>query len=250
MDRIVIRTHGGLGNQIFQVFFGMVCHQGKIILYHDDRYANSFQLANCFQSYFTESVTFSESLICSSRIVKLIEKFSSAVPEVRLGNRVFLDGYFQKFDFYSQVSDKRFSAGLRQLREILGIKGEPDRNMLCHIRLADFFKTDVERSEAANQRLFSLDNNTHFISSDDQLIMNDKACQKIINAKNLVHVETAGFSAEDIIRLMSSYRVIESNNSTLAFWAAVLNNSELIVDDVNLQKVFLLLKNTNNSSNF
>ena len=246
MDRIVIRTHGGLGNQIFQVFFAMVRHQGTIILYHDDRYSHGFQLASCFQSYFPEGVNFFESLMCRSRIVKLVEKFSSAVPEVRLGDRFFLDGYFQKFDFYSQVSGHRLSAGLHQLRDIFGITGEPDRNMLSHIRLADFFKTDGERSEAAKKRLFSLDDNTDFISTNDQLIMNDKACQKIIAAKNLVHIETAGFSSEDTIRLMSNYRVIESNNSTLAFWAAVLSNSELIVDDVNLGKVFLLLKNSRN----
>lgn len=241
MKRVVIRTHGGFGNQLFQVFYALVRHQGTIILKHDSRYPHGFLLANCFESHFIESTTVFESLICGSRMVKLLEKGSIATPELKLGSTTFLDGYFQKTDLYTPLDAARLSHGLSRLRDILELNGQPRKNMLCHIRLADFFKTDVERTQAARTRLMSLSNQSDFISSDDKLILGDELCQKLICKKSLMHIETDGYSAEEIFRLMSDYRIIDSNNSTLAFWAAVLNDSELIVDDINLKRLFSLL---------
>jgi hypothetical protein len=248
LKRIVIRTHGGLGNQIFQVFYGLVRHGENLTLTHDSRYPHGFRLASSFESYFVGSITILELLICRLRLVKFIEKVSSSSPEVRLGDTFILDGYFQKVSFYEAFTTDKLSFGLNRLKDILRVTGRPEKNMLCHIRLADFYHTDIERTQAARKRLSVLANETDFISSDDTLIFNDETCQSIIRDKNLIHVHTSGFSAEKIFRLMSEYRTVESNNSTLAFWAAVLNNSELIVDDINLKKLFLLLKNSQRST--
>ena len=244
MKRAVIRTHGGLGNQIFQVFYALVRHGENLTLSHDSRYPHGFQLASYFESYFLGPITILEILICRLRIVKLIEKVSSRSPEIKLGDTFILDGYFQKMGLYQPFTSDKLSFGLNRLKDILQVNGQPEKNMLCHIRLADFYYTDIERIQAARKRLSVLADETDFISSDDTLIFNDEACQCIIRDKSLIHVHTMGFSAEKIFRLMSEYKTVESNNSTLAFWAAVLNNSELIVDDVNLKKLFLLLKNS------
>ena len=244
MKRVVIRTHGGLGNQIFQVFYALVRHGQNLSLIHDSRYKHGFRLASYFESYFTGSTTNLENAICHLRLVKLIEKLSSCTPEIKIGDTFILDGYFQKIGFYESFTSNDLYFGLNRLRDILLVDGEPKKNMLCHIRLADFYRTDKDRTQAARRRLSALANETDFISSDDVLIFNDKVCQDIIRDKDLIHVLTDGFSAEEIFRLMSEYKTIESNNSTLAFWAAALNNSDLIVDDTNLKKLFLLLKNS------
>ena len=243
MRRVIIRTHGGLGNQIFQVFFALVRYQKNIILNHDKRYPHGFQLAHCFQEHFCDATSVFESLICRSRVVKLLEKSSAAIPEIKLGNSVFLDGYFQKVGFYAPYDGARLLFGLNCLRDILEINGRPTKNYLSHLRLADFFNSDFERVTAARKRLECMGGEINFISSDDALISNDQQCQDIISRKSLMHIKTDGYSAEKIFRLMSEYQTIESNNSTLAFWAAVLNKTELRVDDANLKKMFFLLKN-------
>jgi len=249
VKRILIRTHGGLGNQIFQVFYALVRHGDNLILVHDSRYPHGFRLSNYFESHFAGPITISEMFICRLRIVKLIEKLSSLSPEIKLGNTYILDGYFQKVDFYEQFSSNKLSLGLNKLKNILHINGELKKNVLCHIRLTDFYRTDAERIQAARKRLLVLQDETDFISSDDKLIFNDDICQSIIRDKNLIHLNTSGFSAEKVFRLMSEYKTIESNNSTLAFWASVLNNSDLIVNDMNLKKLFFLLKNSSYLSN-
>ena len=248
MKRIVVRTHGGLGNQIFQVFYALVRHNENLNLIHDSRYPHGFRLASYFKSYTTGPITILEMLICRLRIVKIIEKVSSQIPEIKLGDTFIVDGYFQKFASYQEFTSDQLSCGLNRLRDILQVNGQPEKNMVCHIRLADFYNTDTERTEAARKRLLDLSDQTDFISNDDALIFNDEECQCIIRDKNLNHVDTNGFSAEQIFQLMSQYKAIESNNSTLAFWAAVLNNSELIVDDENLKKLFLLLKMPQNQN--
>jgi hypothetical protein len=243
VKRAVIRTHGGLGSQIFQVFYALVRHGENLSLSHDGRYPHSFQLASYFESYFIGPITILEMLICRLRIVKLIEKVSSRSPDIKLGDTFILDGYFQKIGLYQPFTSDQLSFGLNRLKDILQVNVQPEKNMLCHIRLVDFYYTDIERIQAARKRLSVLDDETGFISSDDTLISNDEECQCIIRDKSLIHVDTMGFSAEQIFRLMSEYKTVESNNSTLAFCAAVLSDSELIVDDINLKKLFLLLKN-------
>lgn len=242
MKRIVIRTHGGFGNQIFQIFYALNRSTGEIIVNHDSRYSHGFRLAHCFEVNFKRSTTFIEFLICRSRGVKLLEKMGMDIPEVKLRNTIFLDGYFQRVDLYTSFNDLCLSQAINRLRDILGIYIQPGKNLLCHIRLTDFFKTDIERIIAARKRLLSLGKHTDFISDDDDLIKKDKLCQKTISERKLVHVETSGLSAESVFAIMSEYNKIESNNSTLAFWAAVLNGSELVVTNKNLNALYLKLK--------
>ena len=48
MSKIVLRTHGGLGNQLFQVYFALCCkfeyQYQKIVIIHDNRYRHKFAL--------------------------------------------------------------------------------------------------------------------------------------------------------------------------------------------------------------
>ena len=127
MKRILIRTHGGLGNQIFQVFYALVRHNDNLTLVHDNRYPHGFRLSNYFASYFAGPITFPEMLICRLRIVKLIEKLSSLSPEIKFGNTYILDGYFQKVGFYEPFSSDKLSFGLNKLKDILHINGEPKK---------------------------------------------------------------------------------------------------------------------------
>jgi hypothetical protein len=242
MKRIIIRTHGGLGNQIFQVFYALVNYQNNLILLHDDRYPHGFKLSKSLSKNFTTNSKSYEYFFSHSRLLKLIEKFSSKQPILEIGNTIYLDGYFQKTKLYESIPIDILSFGIENLRHIFAINKNPKRNSLCHIRLYDFFNTDHERLNAAQRRLTNLNDGTDFITTDDVLISEDPSCQKIIIKKNLNHITTSNYSAEDLLRLMSLYKIIESNDSTLAFWASVLNNGKLIVDDPNLKSLFSLFK--------
>ena len=241
MGKVVIRTHGGLGNQIFQIFYAKIVYENEPIIFHDNRYPHNFRLSKSFERYFSQDISLIDSAICKSRFVKLIEKFTTATPILKLGSTHFLDGYFQKNELYSAIPASRISDGIKTLRNILKIDANPLEDSLCHIRLSDFFKSDDERVEAARNRLLNLEKGTHFISSSDHLISDDQECQRLIVENNLVHIDTNGFSGEDVLLLMSKYKKIKSNNSTLAFWAAVFNNSQLVIDDKNLNILFDML---------
>ena len=50
---IKLRTHGGLGNQLFQLFFALLVKKNSdfdgIEIFHDDRYNMALNLANHYQ---------------------------------------------------------------------------------------------------------------------------------------------------------------------------------------------------------
>lgn len=60
----------------------------------------------------------------------------------------------------------------------------------------------------------------------------------MFQGNNLSLVSSASASADETLRLMSGYRTIVSNDSTLAFWAACLAGRRLVTPSPLLNALF------------
>lgn len=237
--RVILRTHGGLGNQLFQVFFGRLFARehgssGPLVV-HDDRYPHRFQLSEQFG--LSGAPVWNERVLSGLRIPKLISRTGIAkIDTFRLFNACYLDGYFQKPEQYTRFNDRLISDELRRLRHEFAIEGCCDRATLVHLRLGDFFGRESDEVSHLERRLDTIPTGSHVISNRDDLLSQD-GYRAALAAHDCLHIQTDGETPENILRLMCRYHVIESNNSTLAFWASVLSGSDVSFTLPNLSEL-------------
>lgn len=228
--QIVARTHGGLGNQLFQIFYArLLAKQSEtpdLIVVHDLRYKHRFDLSTQFAVLRGPPPPLVHWL-SSIRLPKLVSKVRlTYVESMRLGGTIYLDGYFQRPDQYNAFSDRQLFEELRRLRAEFNIDGDFDSVTLIHLRLGDFFGNEADQINHLEVRLRRLPRDAHIITNrDDLLLIPDYAAA--LKTFGCQHIPTSTLSADALLRLMSRYKSIESNNSTLAFWASVLTGSEV-----------------------
>lgn len=227
--RVIIRTHGGLGNQLFQVFFGRLFVQergaSELLVIHDDRYPHRFQLSKQFK--ISGSLPLNERVLSGLRIPKLISRTGIAkIDKFSLFKKIYLDGYFQTPEQYTRFNDGLISDEVWRLRHEFAIDGFCDRATLVHLRLGDFFGRETDEVSHLERRLDTIPTGSHIISNRDDLLSRDDY-SAVLAARDCLHIQTDGEAPENVLRLMCRYHVIESNNSTLAFWASVLTGSDV-----------------------
>lgn len=238
---VVVRTHGGLGNQLFQILFARLCaktrHTGYAEL-HDLNYAHGF----------TRSVELAPAPLRASALQQWVSRLR--IPKVLLRARLrrteqisllgnlFLDGYFQQAADFAGFSDEMLAAEIERIRHELRIKPEAatDARTLYHIRLGDFFNDRAAALAHALERVEGLSPNATLITNQEELFL-DERVQERMRAKQCRLHGTADYSSEDVIRLMSTHGRIVTNNSTLALWASVLGNCRTEFDDPRLAGV-------------
>lgn len=244
-DDIVLRTHGGLGNQIFQIFYALCESEAfelsLIKVVHDDRYSHRFQLAKPFTDCFSlPSLT--QRIISAARCPKISERtgLSSRGTMTICGTRYF-DGYFQASSFYESHSREVIMSSIARLKVLLlGEESiECNGNTLHHVRLGDFFNTESEEYNAALRRIKSVEPGSDIMTNRERIvheIMKKEGCDAALSL-----VKTEGLSGLQVLKLMTSYSTIKTNDSTLAFWAAVLADRSLELQSDKLQELFRCL---------
>jgi len=241
INKIVIRSHGGLGNQLFQLFYGNLISQrnkhAAIIIVHDSSYSHKFSLAPELTEYETFGKYNAIRLLVLSRIFKILEKVKINSGVLTIHNTKFMDGYFQNPELYQDFDEKEIEFALNVLRKKFSIKNEKNIETLEHIRMADFFKNEAQRIEYLKERLKRVSNGSHILSTDDDLL-NNIEIQKILKEKQCVTIDSLNKTASEIIEIMAKARSIISNDSTLAFWAAVLSNSDYVCQRKDLKKLY------------
>lgn len=238
--RVVLRTHGGLGNQLFQIFFGRLIVSesgaGQLLVVHDDRYPHRFCLSNQFK-FSADPLKWNEKALSGIRLPKLVSRSGIAkIDSFSLLGVTYLDGYFQQPEQYSAFNVDSIRDELARLRQEFAIDGAFDRASLVHLRLGDFFSRESDELRHLEQRLSNISRGSHVISNRDDLLLRDDYKTALL-AHDCVHVSTAGATSEALLKLMCRYRSIESNNSTLAFWASVFTGSEVSFSLTNLSRL-------------
>ncbi len=238
----VLRTHGGFGNQVFQVLFARLYarkHGVECTEIHDLRYKHRFS-RSVELGRFPGRPSLLQQGLSALRIPKLLLRAGCDVDEkVAILGTVYLDGYFQLQDHYAQFDKSDIADQLVQLGRELGIPVvNVGTGMLYHLRLGDFFtSTDAARLHAV-ARLRELRPGSTIISNQEQLL-DEPALKSVIQAQDCQVLSTEGMKAEEVVRLMCTFRQIVANESTLTFWASVLGGC-----DVNFQSDMLRTTNS------
>ncbi len=225
---VVVRTHGGLGNQIFQILYARLLANGREPeLVHDARYPHAFGLSAAFASFPQPgSIT---RVISRVRLPKLLERASlSSRGTVTIGGTIFADAYFQGTHFYQAFSLDAITREINRIRAELNIRPDVfDGDEVHHIRLGDFFNDEQSQRIYLAERFKELPAGAFIITNREDLV-GEAIRSPSLAGKNLSIVPSRSASADETLRLMSGYRTIVSNDSTLAFWAACLAGRRLV----------------------
>lgn len=241
-QRVVVRTHGGLGNQIFQILYARLLGQGREPdLIHDINYPHAFGLNTAFAGH--SHPGFVGRIVSASRIPKILERaHMSSRGVVTIGNVAFVDGYFQATHFYERFSSAAISSNIHRLRSELQVSAKTIHGSeLHHIRLGDFFTDEQSQRDYLSDRLGELPDKSFIITNREDLVK-EAIVSPSFRARDLSIVSSATASPDQTLRLMSEYETIVSNDSTLAFWAACLGERRLMTPSPQLNALFAQLK--------
>ena len=239
--RIVLRTHGGLGNQIFQTFYGRLLADklgAELTRVHDARYAHGFGASSELGLQHPRSRGAGAALSWL-RIPKLLKRAGVDCETIRLPGLVLLDGYFQQPSDYAQFESAAIARELRALRAELGIGAAPAAGTLVHVRLGDFFTSEEAQKTHLAERMESIPDGAAVITNRDDLLVVVPGDWG--RAPQIRFVPTADLTPEALLRLMSGFGEIRTNESTLAFWASILGNCRVTLKTSYLAETHALL---------
>lgn len=222
--KIILRTHGGLGNQIFQVLFARLyagqCNASLCEL-HDANYRHEFIRSKALEVA-SDRAGFGEAFLSSMRIPKVLNRIGWNDDEFfSILDSVYLDGYFQSAKQYIRFEPSRIGNELRDIRDELRISTIKKRGHLTHLRLGDFFNSSEAARLHVIERLGKCKSGSTIITNQEALL-NTPEIELILKNNDCELQTTEGYSPEEIIRLMSQFQNIDANQSTLTFWASVL----------------------------
>jgi len=240
--RFYVRTHGGLGNQLFQVFFLMLkAKNEKIYYFHDDNYAHGFKWELPKAMRFVEAKGW-ERLLLQVKLPKLLKKTNiSSSGSVRVGNYHFYDGYFQDRSFYESFSECDIQAVLRYLNDWCEIdQSKRVDKSLYHLRLGDFFESEDEEIAYAEKKLNEIPCKSCVISNRDDIFCR-KNLEDFYKTRDIKYYFTANKSPLSLLRFMSAFESIETNGSTLAFWAGLLTGKKIVLNNSRLDALYKYL---------
>jgi hypothetical protein len=247
----VVRTHGGLGNQLFQIFYAILLRnrvsRARLAVIHDSNYGHGFELDKNLEVAYSSKVGFIPNVISKARIPKVISRLRRReMGCFGLLNYRFLDGYFQNLRYYKSFDDTEITEAVNELKRYLILRAkECNRSeVLYHFRLLDFFNSEDEELEYIKIQFSNLPQSASIMSNNDKLF-NRPDIKRYLNDKKINHIETEGLASIDVLSLMMRYGTIHSNNSTLAFWAAIFNRCELSIGDDVLSSLYMMLNKNN-----
>jgi hypothetical protein len=246
--------HGGLGNQLFQLFFAQLEADDRRL---SDVEAVTAMLGSYEISRGVEVQPLADAGLVPTRFVAPISRLERArLPKVLwkltgrefglgLGRRRLIDGYYQSPEQYAGF-DKRRMDSLREgwrahlLAERLIAVAERPR--LLHIRLADFARGRDPR-EVARDRLAAVEGAWDLISDDEAAV--SAALEDLQAVERLRLLTTANMTSWDVLSLMSRYGAVHTNGSSLACWAAALGNAVLESNNPQHEAFVRLLQSRN-----
>lgn len=226
MKRVVVRTHGGLGNQLFQLLYARLCaRQACATLFevHDLRYAHRFQ--RCIELERFPAPPLGTRAVSAIRLPKIFSLLGLPRDHVKLRHTTYLDGYFQRVRDYDKFDDALLRDELLRLRKELNISNIPTREFGMHLRLGDFFKSEADVIEHLNDRFRHLAQDSAIVTNEEFRLCSPQI-EEILAAKNATIVSTRNMSPEEVLRILASFRKVDGNDSTLLFWASVLSGME------------------------
>ncbi len=249
---IKVVLHGGLGNQLFQYLIAKILivkyPKYKIIMIDDllSKYnvARDFELSIILNR--NESQSYPADWLIRLRLPKVMARLSRASEYIM---RIpfygyIIDGYYQSVHSYRNFSDESIASAIDSIRVAVNKRNillKPLNSKVRHLRLTDFFKSTGEARSYIKQCLVEIDSDIDFITDQEDLLLEEL---KNFNSRFKVNLlPTAHMKAWDLVALMSSYREIVTNGSTLPMWVAILAKTELTTSNKNHSDLWSKLVN-------
>jgi len=234
VDKIVVRTSGGVGNQLFQLFAGYAYankYGASIAVIHDLSYwqEHSKDKTKILDISEVDALPINR-LISRLRPLKILNKFGAQGNHIKLFNVIYLDGYYQNLEFWQENIDFLTT-------KVLPCVIPPKKDRIIHMRLGDFFETDNDRLKFIRRRFANTDGVFDVMSNSEDLVA------RVIKEKNdhkIKLLNTTQLKPDEVLFKMSEYAFIESNESTLAFWAALIGRRHLDIHNRNLELLYNL----------
>lgn len=232
----VLRTHGGLGNQLFQVLFARLLaeHEGlELRETHDLRYRHAFARSGAVAAAGAPHRW--QSMVSAARVPKLLQRFfGRAEGTWRLGRSVYLDSYFQQATAYTAFSPQAIARHLQRFADELGLRPADLDACLVHLRVGDFFSDRATAKAHVLERLQAVPDGARLMTNDEALL-GEPELASAMAARNAALISTQGMAAEGVLRTMARYTRIDANDSTLTFWSSVLGGCEVPLRDESLR---------------
>ena len=221
---IIVTTHGGVGNQLFQLFFGLYLgsiNNVAIKIHHISLYKHGFKLSSELNKFHKTNIL--ETFISNLRIPKISNRFFGGDEYILIQNKLYLDGYFQNADIYSYKNQQNILTCINHIRDLYNANSiEKKKKKLLHLRVPDYIN---KQSDIYNFFRSSLDETKDKIEEFDLITNRENELNKYIKDNKYYNVgimSTANMNNYDLLRFMGSYQSIHGTTSTLAFWAAII----------------------------
>lgn len=231
--KVLFRSCGGLGNQIFQLFFTRLLANKynikNIVHYHESNYERVAHWEYPSKQLFLAPKLI-EYLILKLRLPKILFKLGIIEHEyIKLYKYYIVDGYFQNQKDYVIFPRISISKNLILLKkDLILLKSQKQENkILYHFRLGDFFNSNVEEIIFIEKTLLNIEPNSNLISNKDDYFINYNLFFDIIKEKKINLIKTSKMNSIELFNLFLNHQLIVSNGSSLAFSAAILGDIEI-----------------------
>ena len=225
---IILRTYGGIGNQLFQFLYGRLLSKKfniKLKEIHSIKYSHKFPRSKLLKSFLKPN--FIEQLFSNLRIPMLISEYlDKKIFYLKFFNNIYIDNYFQEKLPFLIFTKKEIKEVLNEFILELNLNIKKDHGSLVHLRLNDFFKNKEDALNHVLVRLEKCEERSDLISNDIEALKNEKIAS-VIKKYNHKIVNTSNMNSDELVEFMSYYNTVDTNNSTIAFWAALLSKSKI-----------------------
>jgi hypothetical protein len=233
--KAILRTYGGLGNQIFQILYARLFVRKmniKLFEIHDKKYEHAFERSKNLS--IKEHPNSIEKIISNLRVPKFYQKIARGLEEpILIGNSYYLDGYFQSSENYEAYSKIHIKEEINNLRKELFIQPVYKSNILVHLRVGDFFSNKKYEKEHVIERLKKIRKKSHIMTNNENLLIEPDIFE-LITTKEAQIIKTKELCAENVLKIMVNYSYIDGNDSTLVFWASVFSGGSTNLKKKNL----------------
>jgi hypothetical protein len=223
---VIVRTHGGLGNQIFQLFYARlyaVTHKVRLFEIHDLRYAHAFERSSALASAPLPPLPMQA--ISALRLPKIATRLKLCRDAMTIFGATYLDGYFQCVADYAPFDDLLLRGELLRLRAELNVTPAPAEGLGIHLRLGDFFTSEAAITTHLKERLMRLGSGASIITNEEHRL-NTPPMAEVLAMVGARIIPTGDMSAEAVLRTLAGFARVDGNDSTLLFWASVLSGME------------------------
>ncbi len=229
--KILFRSCGGIGNQIFQILFVRLLAEkynlNKIAHYHESNYERVANWEYPSNNIFVKP-NYIEKLILKFRLPQLFYRLGISNKEYfNFFGTVIVDGYFQNYIYYKIFNNIMLCQQIDLIRIELGIFQSKKEKSLYHLRLGDFFKNTDEEIKFVINFLNATKPEISIISNNDKLFNDNNEIKLLVTSKNIKYINTSSYTSIELIKLFGIYNEVYSNGSSLAFISSILCNTSI-----------------------